>query len=98
MDTSAVEPAWLTSKVDQRFAQMKESLPDPTKLSDPPATVMTPLTDPPEDKRGRERWESSCDNCGAYDPRSLWIGHAQREWGPCQVLVMFGSCERCKHL
>lgn len=93
------EPAWLTHKVDQRVAQMKEGLGAAGKSIDA-NLVMTTLTEPPEraSQWDIDQWERSCDNCGVYcQPYSeFYTGSVTRSLHGTQVIVTFGICPRCK--
>lgn len=92
-------PAWLSAAVDQLLARMQSEV--------PPAAfagynvVMTPLTEPPEGASDAviERYERTCDNCGAYCPDTVpfYTGAVRRTLGSTPVEVTFGACERCAH-
>lgn len=92
-------PAWFTSKVDQRLAMVEESL--KTTGAEPAINVvMTPLAEPPEhaSKAEHDRWDRTCDGCGAYVPHTehFYTGHHEaktRKGTP--VVVIFGVCESC---
>lgn len=89
---------WILSAVDQRVAMIADVL-GPTITAMP--IVMTTLTEPPEGEDATaedfERWERTCDNCGAYCPSDsgFLTGQATREVLGTQVIVTFGACPRC---
>lgn len=92
------EPAWLAAKIDQRVAFLRTHGVGPEVDAD---FVMTPLTEPEgEGGAAMDRWERTCDNCGAYcpDPIPFWTGSAARDIGTVQVIIMFGTCKGCKDL
>lgn len=67
--------------------------------SDPPAVVMTTLTEPPDDAtdEDRRRWDRSCDLCGTWCPEDteFWTGSTTPPGQPVQVIVTFGVCGPC---
>lgn len=90
------EPAWLTSMLDQRLAQLKHQLGKDTiaKLDYP--VLMLSLTDPP--LLQPVRWELSCDHCQKYFPtgEGLLVGTAVRTLKPdVMVNITFGVCHDC---
>jgi hypothetical protein len=99
------EPAWLSAKVDQKLALMSEvfSL-MPDKLVEKSLseydTMLTPLTEPKEGATPAdfERWDSTCDNCGAYCPGTLFTGQVLRLKWNTKIIFMFGVCKTCKVL
>jgi hypothetical protein len=94
------EPAWLTPLVDQRLALMEAHLGSTADVGVP--LVMTPVSEPGEHATPEEfeRWDRTCDNCGAYcpDPMPFWTGHVLRMRGEVQVFFMFGACATCREL
>jgi hypothetical protein len=102
------EPAWLIAKIDQRLALMTDVIEQRiglgmlSEFAGDKALVMAQLSEPDENatQEERDRWEYTCDNCGAYCPYPVpfYTGHAMRTIGPAQVLIAFGACQRCKEL
>jgi hypothetical protein len=92
------EPAWLTAMLDQRLALIKETVEDPNTAFGLMNMVMTPLTEPREGatQEEYERWDQTCDNCGAYVPGELFTGHVVRFLDAVQVIVSFGVCTPCR--
>lgn len=93
------EPAWFTSKVDQRLALMEHKLDaDVAKMTN---ILLTPLTEPEEGATAEEykRWDSTCDGCGKFvHPKFLITGHTTRElkkFPGVQIIITFGACGHC---
>jgi hypothetical protein len=96
--TTSDAPGWLTAKVDQRIAELAPVI--AAQQQNTPSMVMTPLTEPPEDtQESYDRWDRSCDNCGAYCPDDVkfYSGSYSRLVGGVQVMVSFGVCDNCSH-
>lgn len=93
------EPPWLQAKVDQRIAFMRDKLGDLgwQLIKRQTALLMTPLTEPDEGASELEfaRWEHTCDNCGAYVPRTMWSGSVERMVDGVRVIISFGACPGC---
>lgn len=98
MDEVVREPGWLTAAADQRLALMQETVP-PEVLAEDAPIVMAMLTEPSDDldRQERERWERTCDNCGAYTPEGqvFYTGHVTRYLFGAPVMITYGACFRC---
>jgi len=94
------EPAWLTAKIDQRIAMMKDVLGPAVEGFADYNVVMTPLTEPPEgaSEVAVAMWDGSCDNCGRFCPTLLWTGKSEREVAGVRVVITFGACPQCSGL
>jgi len=92
------EIPWLAAAIDQRLALMQEML-DGDKITPTYSLIMSPLTEPRfgASRAEMEKWERTCDNCGAYcpDPIRFYTGSASREVFGLQVMFTFGACEKC---
>ena len=89
------EPAWLTSKADQRLALLAEHV--DAELTRGAGVLMTSLTDPPADTPiARARWERTCDNCGTVCTTApFYTGHVGRVLHSLQVIITYGVCKPC---
>jgi hypothetical protein len=98
---STGEPVWLAAALEARV----ETLGGAVLLGQAAATeagvVMATLTEPPEHATPaqRDRWERTCDNCGAHCPGTFYTGTAARLTRTgVQVIITFGVCPACKDL
>lgn len=91
-------PSWITQKVDQHIARVRDTLGGQTEYG----VVLTTLTEPPEDadQATIDRWERSCDNCGAHCPDGtpFYTVQVSEMVDGTQMIVAFGACETCKDL
>lgn len=98
------EPIWLTAKLDQRVAQLEQSIGKKyANLADSDLdievdSIMLLLTDPPFncDPRDITRWERTCDACGKYchDREPFYTGHVHRTLRSGVPLILtLGVCE-----
>lgn len=97
MSEKLVEPAWLTDKVDQLIERMKEqgASAEIFEAAGLPM-VMTFLTEPGENATpiDFERWEMTCDNCGAVSNK-LRPGAVRRIAFGIRLEITFGVCSEC---
>ena len=98
MSEKLIEPAWLTDKVNQLIERMKEqgASAEMFEAAGLPM-VMTFLTEP-EEGAGPidfERWEMTCDNCGAIS-NQLYPGGIRRIAFGVRLEITFGVCSECK--
>ena len=93
------EPAWLTAKVDQRLAEIKEPMLAAANVSEP-TIIATYLAEPDHEPSPDEidLWERTCDRCDTYipDDGEFYTGHVVREVEGRQVMLTFGVCAPCK--
>jgi hypothetical protein len=91
------EPAWLTDKVNQLIERMKEqgATAEMFEATGVPF-VMTFLTEPGEGAGPieYERWEMTCDNCGAVSNK-LRPGAVRRIAFGIRLEITFGVCGDC---
>jgi len=94
------EPPWLTAKVDQLLARVTETVVDPALVFGSMNLVMMQLTEPREGATQEEidRWDQTCDCCGAYVPNELFTGTVTRYLDTVQVIIGFGVCASCREV
>jgi hypothetical protein len=93
------DPAWFTAKVDQRVALATEAARYMRTPNE--AIIMVPLTEPPPgfSQLDYDRWDRSCDGCGAYCPHPIAFFNGHRTVTNAKGLLVhlvFGLCETCK--
>ena len=91
------QPAWLTAAIDQRVAKLKHKVPVES-LADIDV-VQTTLTDPKDDSKAAfVRWDNSCDNCGAYNPKGLKTSVIETTVRGIPAVIIVGACKHCWRL
>lgn len=90
---TTTEPAWLTSKADQRLALFGEKIGDIVQGFD---VLQMSLTEPSgDDDKSFRRWDQSCDNCDKYLPRGLIVQHIERKLNGTLAIITVGACPDC---
>lgn len=90
------EPAWLTAKVDQRIAEVREHLAGLAN-ADLFDVIMIQLTELDDTATAwqRQHWEFACDNCREFHPRDLRCSRYEKVIGDQTFVVCFGACPAC---
>ena len=93
------EPPWLTAKVDQLLARLEE-MAGGMWIFTPMEIVMMQLTEPDQfaTEEEIEKWDQTCDNCGAHVPGELFTGNVTRTVQNTKFLIAFGVCARCREV
>lgn len=95
---------WLQGKADQVLARMREEIGKagltPKQALSDYNLVMMPLAEPREgaSREEIERFEYTCDNCGAYCPPPFvrfTTGVLAQEIDGVRVLLSWGACVKC---
>lgn len=94
-------PLWLIAAADQRMAQIIESLSRLRPMERAElvhTTILTPLTEPPEDADPKEfeLWDHQCDHCGKVEPPGFEVRHITVTLPhSATVTLTVGACSEC---